>query len=401
MKTGNLKAQIILVCLLVFTVFPCFISANTSPKAVIKAQGKTIVDSKITVEDGEIVQFYGSDSYDNDGDPLTYLWDFGDGTATSNEINPTHTYTEAGIYTLSLVVDDGVDEPSTGEWQCIVYGDTRSNDDAHRSVLTAIVNNTPDYKFIINVGDVIGRGGQVDMWETWKTACNEILGGTGQSSIPPKYMSCPGNHEDLDVDGMSNWKTYLPGQQRYGNNGQFFVLDYKNARFIILDSCPYIPRTGAQRDMLLDAIQNNSKTWLFAIWHHPIFSFGTRSYQDTIHDQWRVPLYQNGCDIIFVGHDHHYVRTKKIELNGTLNPPLDSVNGTVQIVTGNSGAGLYSVDENKDGNGYMLEYSSDEDQANFYGYTELTINDSVLVLRHYRASDNKIMDTAVYTANPK
>ncbi len=35
------------------------------------------------------------------GDNLTYVWDFGDGQ-TSTEQNPTHEYTVAGDYTVSL-----------------------------------------------------------------------------------------------------------------------------------------------------------------------------------------------------------------------------------------------------------------------------------------------------------
>ncbi len=37
---------------------------------------------------------------------ITYTWDFGDGT-TSTEENPTHIYTEAGIYTITLTADGG------------------------------------------------------------------------------------------------------------------------------------------------------------------------------------------------------------------------------------------------------------------------------------------------------
>ncbi|CAN5873834.1 hypothetical protein BH11BAC4_BH11BAC4_07300 [soil metagenome] len=37
---------------------------------------------------------------------LTYFWDFGDNTSSTDE-NPTHTYTTAGIYTLKLVINRG------------------------------------------------------------------------------------------------------------------------------------------------------------------------------------------------------------------------------------------------------------------------------------------------------
>ncbi len=35
-------------------------------------------------------------------EPMTYAWDFGDGSGTSSEINPSYTYGEAGIFTVKL-----------------------------------------------------------------------------------------------------------------------------------------------------------------------------------------------------------------------------------------------------------------------------------------------------------
>ena len=39
------------------------------------------------------------------GESLTYLWNFGDGT-TSVEENPTHTFGGIGTYTITLTVTD-------------------------------------------------------------------------------------------------------------------------------------------------------------------------------------------------------------------------------------------------------------------------------------------------------
>jgi serine protease len=60
------------------------------------------------------IAFDGSGSCDSDGDPLTYAWDFGDGS-TEIGVNPTHAYAAGGTYTVTLVVNDGkVDsEPNT------------------------------------------------------------------------------------------------------------------------------------------------------------------------------------------------------------------------------------------------------------------------------------------------
>ena len=53
------------------------------------------------------VQFVANAS-DPDGDPLTYLWSFGDGT-TSKAAKVTHTYYTAATFTVSLTVSDGKD----------------------------------------------------------------------------------------------------------------------------------------------------------------------------------------------------------------------------------------------------------------------------------------------------
>jgi len=53
------------------------------------------------------VQFSSAGSADPNSLPLTYSWDFGDGSALSTEADPTHTYTSNGTYTATLTVSNG------------------------------------------------------------------------------------------------------------------------------------------------------------------------------------------------------------------------------------------------------------------------------------------------------
>ena len=53
------------------------------------------------------VNFSGADSSDPDGDTLTYSWDFGDGTSSTEMIPPTHVYSTVGTFIAVLTVDDG------------------------------------------------------------------------------------------------------------------------------------------------------------------------------------------------------------------------------------------------------------------------------------------------------
>jgi glucose/arabinose dehydrogenase len=77
--------------------------ANLSPTASVKTTSPNYGPIPLTVS------FDGSASNDPDGNtPLTYLWNFGDGTAPKETSTPTtsHTYNTAGTYTAELKVRD-------------------------------------------------------------------------------------------------------------------------------------------------------------------------------------------------------------------------------------------------------------------------------------------------------
>ncbi|NEE01028.1 ThuA domain-containing protein [Phytoactinopolyspora halotolerans] len=69
------------------------------------------------------VAFSSEGSHDPDGDELTYSWDFGDGT-TSDDPNPTHTFTEPGEYLVRLTVTDPSGRSSSSNLT-ITAGNTR------------------------------------------------------------------------------------------------------------------------------------------------------------------------------------------------------------------------------------------------------------------------------------
>ena len=68
-------------------------------------------------EPGEEIQFHGSAS--GGREPYTWKWDFGDGSI-SNEQNPKHTYKEAGIYTVKLIVTDANNQQATDITEAII-----------------------------------------------------------------------------------------------------------------------------------------------------------------------------------------------------------------------------------------------------------------------------------------
>ncbi|SDF01454.1 PKD domain-containing protein, partial [Cellulophaga baltica] len=82
-----------------YTVTVIVPAANQAPTAVATSVQRTGISQYI-------FDFAGDSSSDPDSNPITYLWDFGDG-GSSTEVNPNHTYTTTGVYNASLTVSDG------------------------------------------------------------------------------------------------------------------------------------------------------------------------------------------------------------------------------------------------------------------------------------------------------
>jgi len=75
-------------------------TANRAPTARIKCVAEG--------EAGQLITYNAEESFDPDGDKLTFKWDFGDGeTASFTFPNATHRHTKAGNFTVRLTVDDG------------------------------------------------------------------------------------------------------------------------------------------------------------------------------------------------------------------------------------------------------------------------------------------------------
>ena len=75
------------------------VRVNSAP---IANAGKNIYSCEKTLS------FDGSLSVDPDGDPLTYSWDFGDGSKPSQGMQVLHKYAQGGVYPVILTVDDGL-----------------------------------------------------------------------------------------------------------------------------------------------------------------------------------------------------------------------------------------------------------------------------------------------------
>ena len=118
------------------------------------------------------VQFTGNESYDPDGDPLSFSWNFGDGT-TSSEINPKHIFNPASSsptsYNVTLTLSDnngGVDQQtlfvSTNNTPPVINSSSIDN------VNTFNPNSTTNLNLSANVSDAEHSPSQLTyQWQTF------------------------------------------------------------------------------------------------------------------------------------------------------------------------------------------------------------------------------------------
>lgn len=72
--------------------------SNLPPQALFTAPGSTCNNQPVTLD--------GSASYDEDNNPLTYTWDFGDGTSQEGAKRVTKNFLKGGDYKVALTVSD-------------------------------------------------------------------------------------------------------------------------------------------------------------------------------------------------------------------------------------------------------------------------------------------------------
>jgi len=79
---------------------------NSPPQATANVSSGWSIGEKVFVYLGDSVECDATDSFDPDGDTLTYFWNFGDGHIATEE-SLDYEYQARGLYTLKLTAYDG------------------------------------------------------------------------------------------------------------------------------------------------------------------------------------------------------------------------------------------------------------------------------------------------------
>lgn len=214
--------------------------------------------------------------------------------------------------------------PSAGTpFSFVVFGDSRSNANAHARVVERIRQEVPD--FLLGTGDIVNEGASESDWAKLFEIEGTLL---SESVLFPSL----GNH-DRQGRGRtaSNYRKYFSLPENSPDPERYYAFTYSSARILVLDSNTYsfalTDQTAWIEQQLQAARLNKDIRHVFVTMHHPPFSISLHGGQSELREAW-TPLFETyQVDAVFSGHDHVYSRAKK--------------NGVNYFVSGGGGAPLY------------------------------------------------------------
>lgn len=217
----------------------------------------------------------------------------------------------------------------------VVYGDTRSDPVIHQKIVDIASAEEP--RLIINTGDLVANGLEIDDWEIFFDINRDLMKGT-------PYYPVLGNHEK-NADYYFEFFN-LPGNERYY---EFFVGD---VLFLMLDSegsdfgkPEYVKNSEYYWNNYQKEYFEKQKEWVenmldlhkdagyvFAFFHQPLISLKSGRVEDAKDRRkfWGDTFSKHGVQAVICGHDHHYHRAE--------------ADGVTLVTSGGGGAGLYDGD---------------------------------------------------------
>jgi hypothetical protein len=153
-----------------------------------------------------------------------------------------------------------------------------------------------------------------------------------------KIRPAPGNHEYQlgNANGYFDYFTGVLSGTGADRTKGYYSWDVGDWHFISLNTMSGSSISTAQMQWLRDDLAANTKPCTAAYFHHPRWSVGYYSNNANV-QPFYDELYKAKADLILVGHDHNYQRSKKINASGQ--PAAD---GFRQVLVGTGGRGFYS-----------------------------------------------------------
>jgi hypothetical protein len=185
----------------------------------------------------------------------------------------------------------------------IVYGDDRTDDDAHAAIVRAIARTPSD--FLVNTGDLVADGGSAANWTTFFDIERDLL-------CERPLFAAIGNHELYDDAAGANFSRYFGFADAGGVMRPYGTVRFGAARFFFLNGM-HDWDGGPEREWLerelSSADHEPGLVWRFAVVHQGPWSSGPHGPNAKLAAA-HVPelLAAHHIDLVFSGHDHIYER---------------------------------------------------------------------------------------------
>lgn len=215
-----------------------------------------------------------------------------------------------------------VTEPDLAEtFRVVVFGDTRSNHDDHRSVVQSILPEMP--QLVFHSGDLVGDGTVTSLWDKFFEIEAPMI------RDAPLYPVL-GNHEN---EAQEFFDTFVlpddsPAPEHY------YSVRWSTLLALNLDLYGSSYGASSEQYAWLDKTLADSKLdpgilHRIVLLHAGPYDSGSHGSNTTVRSTL-VPLFKkHGVTMVFSGHDHDYERS--------------TVDGIKYVVSGGGGAPLYPV----------------------------------------------------------
>jgi hypothetical protein len=217
---------------------------------------------------------------------------------------------------------------------------------AARRTTAAVLERSPDFHLL--TGDISYANGDQRMWDQW-AAEYELLSGT----VPT--LCSPGNHEAKDFNGETYRRRFT-----FPNHGSaWYSIDYHNVHLVSTTAGALLAGgdaesarqlvaeelTWLEQDLAAAAVRRaaGELDFLVVTQHFPLYTDhrtrGPFSPQLVLAQEQILQRFQ--VDLVLVGHDHMYQRSKPMAYGAPTSAADGGGVGYVQVAAGAGGKSLY------------------------------------------------------------
>ena len=209
-------------------------ASTTAQISTVNQAPTVVINGPYTGEQNTAISFSSNGTYDADGSIATYLWSFGDGT-TSSQANPSHSYSTAGDYSVSLTVTDNEGLTNSATTTASVSGDdivTLSNGDS------LAISGQQDQQSLY----------QFDVPSDATSLSFRITGGSGDADIYVSFGEQPtlttydcrpylaGNEESCEIANVQSG-TYYVMVRGYNNYSTNLIANHNGSSSNVPNAC--------------------------------------------------------------------------------------------------------------------------------------------------------------------